>query len=159
MEAGGAAAEGAGVPDAAALQAVLQRELGLQAFRTGQLEAVQATLAGRDSLLILPTGGGKSLSYQLPPVVKGNCFTVVVSPLLALAADQVSKCLDAGIEAAAWNSTTSEAQRRSTFSEICSGEPDLRLLYTTPEALLKPGLRDALKARASTVPAAAWVPE
>lgn len=218
--------------DENALHSALAR-IGHGAFRPGQLEAVQATLAGRDSLLILPTGGGKSvrrqrrragaarsvlsscrlaargkepqqpaqntpsnnhpqLTYQLPPVARGGCITVVVSPLLALASDQVrcmhthacgrcwcgrcccrmqqlrrihhactrmqlahppcintqvEKCLEAGVEAAKWNSSTSDAQRRNVISELASDAPDLRLLYTTPESLLKPGLRDALKVR------------
>jgi superfamily II DNA helicase RecQ len=58
-------------------------------FRPFQLEAIQATLSGRDSLLILPTGGGKSMTFQLPALAKSNCFTVVVGPLMALAKDQV----------------------------------------------------------------------
>jgi len=58
---------------------------------------------------------------------------------------QVEKCLEAGLEAAAWNSATSEQQRTNIMSEIVSSEPDLQLLYTTPESLLKLGLRDALK--------------
>lgn len=176
--------------DAAALRAALARCGGHAAFRPGQLDAIQATLGGRDSLLILPTGGGKSLTYILPPVARGGCFSVVVSPLLALAADQarprarrmrpacgaharrmrahaaplrhtpslpplrcrppaaqVEKCLDAGVDAARWNSSTSDDQKRRVVSELASGDPELRLLFTTPEALLKPQLREALKAR------------
>lgn len=61
-----------------------------EAFRPFQLEAIQATLSGRDSLLILPTGGGKSMTFQVPALAKSNCFTVVVGPLMALAKDQVT---------------------------------------------------------------------
>ena len=63
----------------------------------------------------------------------------------ARACGQVEHCLDAGIEAALWNSSTSEAQKATVIKELASSCPDLRLLYTTPESLLKPQLRDALK--------------
>jgi superfamily II DNA helicase RecQ len=75
----------------------LKYHFGHELFRPFQLDAVQATLSGRDSLLILPTGGGKSLTFQLPALAKGNCFTVVVGPLMALAKDQVTGLDTAGV--------------------------------------------------------------
>lgn len=77
--------------DTAHLEAVLRHHFGLSSFRPLQLDAIQATLSKRDSLLVLPTGGGKSLSFMLPPLACGNCFTVVISPLIALARDQVRR--------------------------------------------------------------------
>lgn len=72
------------------LHDTLRSTFGYTAFRPLQLEAIEATLAGRDCLLVLPTGGGKSLVYQLPVVAKGNAITIVISPLIALARDQVN---------------------------------------------------------------------
>src|SRR5271155_6094826 len=71
---------------------------GLEAFRPGQREAVQAALEGRDSLVVMPTGGGKSLCYQLPALA-GDGLVVVVSPLIALMADQLRRLCDAGVNA------------------------------------------------------------
>ncbi|KAK9823328.1 hypothetical protein WJX72_001962 [[Myrmecia] bisecta] len=112
-----------------------------------QLEAIQATLAKRDSLLLLPTGGGKSVTFQLPPLSQEFAFTVVVSPLLALAKDQVQGCLERDIEAELWNSQVADSKRRLILSQLHSDQPSLKLLYMTPEALTRtPELRDALSA-------------
>lgn len=78
-----------GVPDGAALLRTLREHFAMSGFRPGQLEAIQATLAGQDALVILPTGGGKSVAFQLPCHTRAHGFTVVVCPLLALAKDQV----------------------------------------------------------------------
>lgn len=83
-------------PSPEALLTALQTHFGHDSFRPHQCDAVTATLSGRDSLLVLPTGGGKSLAFQLPPLASGrNCFSVVVGPLMALAKDQV-RLSDAG---------------------------------------------------------------
>lgn len=71
---------------------VLEHNFGHKLFRPSQLQAIQATLSGLDSLLVLPTGGGKSITFQLPALALDNCFTVVISPLIALARDQVQHC-------------------------------------------------------------------
>lgn len=81
------------------LEKILAYQFGYKGFREGQLAAVQATLAGQDSLVVLPTGGGKSLCFQLPPLAKDAGFTVVISPLIALARDQVNRCQDSDIDA------------------------------------------------------------
>ncbi len=73
-------------------------------------------------------------------------MTVVISPLIALAKDQVNSCLDRGIEAELFNSEVTFAKKQSILSEMCSSEPTLKLLYTTPEALQKPDLKSALQA-------------
>lgn len=84
------------VSDEASLRA-LRKVFGLPSFRSGQLEAVAATLAGQDSLIILPTGGGKSVCFQLPCHLRPHGFTVVVCPLIALAKDQVSYASGCGV--------------------------------------------------------------
>ena len=89
-------------------------------------------------------GGGKSLAFQLPCLTQEHGFTVVVSPLIALAKDQVNACLDRGIEAELFNSEVAASKRQSILSELCSSEPTLKLVYATPEALQKPDLREAL---------------
>src|ERR1700727_642685 len=80
----------------------LLERFGLQAFRPGQREAVAAALEGRDSLVVMPTGGGKSLCYQLPALIDGDPtrpLVVVVSPLIALMSDQWRRLREAGVEA------------------------------------------------------------
>lgn len=94
--------------------------------------------------LSVRTGGGKSLAFQLPCLTQDHGFTVVVSPLIALAKDQVNACLDRGIEAELFNSEVASSKRQSILSELCSSEPTLKLIYATPEALQKPDLREAL---------------
>lgn len=89
-------------------------------------------------------GGGKSLAFQLPCLTQEHGFTVVVSPLIALAKDQVNACLERGIEAELFNSEVAASKRQSILSELCSLEPTLKLVYVTPEALQKPDLREAL---------------
>lgn len=88
--------------------------------------------------------GGKSLAFQLPCLTQEHGFTVVVSPLIALAKDQVNACLDRGIEAELFNSEIAASSRQSILSELCSAETTLKLVYVTPEALQKPDLREAL---------------
>src|SRR5450755_3341259 len=82
----------------------LLHRFGLDAFRPGQREAVQAALSGRDSLVVMPTGGGKSLCYQLPALAgdmdPGRPLVVVVSPLIALMSDQLRRLEQAGVRAA-----------------------------------------------------------
>ena len=93
-------------------------------------------------------GGGKSLAFQLPCLLREHGLTVVISPLIALAKDQVNACLDRGIEAELFNSEVSFSKRQQILSEISGSEPTLKLLYSTPEALQKPDLKAALQAAA-----------
>ncbi|KAG2434182.1 hypothetical protein HXX76_007908 [Chlamydomonas incerta] len=134
-----------GVPDEAALLRTLREHFGMSGFRPGQLEAIQATLAGEDALVILPTGGGKSVAFQLPCHTRAHGFTVVVCPLLALAKDQVDKCDERGIYAERWNCEVPEPRKASIAKDMVCDEPSLRLLYTTPESLQTPKLLDSLK--------------
>src|SRR5919204_4039372 len=92
------------------LKAAIQRHWGFGALRPLQERAMRAVLDGRDSLVVLPTGGGKSLCYQAPAVLRGGT-TVVVSPLIALMKDQVDSLRACGIAAAQLDSSLSDAER------------------------------------------------
>ncbi|GMH36156.1 hypothetical protein BSKO_04024 [Bryopsis sp. KO-2023] len=127
------------------LKRALQSFFGFENFRPFQKEAIEGTLSKKDVLLVLPTGGGKSLTFQLPVLTLPNKFTVVICPLIALSKDQVNACLERDIDAELWNSEASEIQKKRIESEICSEEPSLKLLYTTPESLWTPRLQKALQ--------------
>jgi hypothetical protein len=107
----------------------------------------------KDLLAILPTGAGKSLCFQMPALARDAGFTVVISPLLALARDQVSHCQEHDIDAELFNSEVPEEKRRSIIADIQSDSPGLKLLYTTPESLRNPAMREALQVRARGEPA------
>lgn len=136
------------MPSAVELQSILTYRFNIQSFRPCQKEAIDAILGGQDVLVILPTGAGKSLIFQLPPFTRTHMFSVVVCPLIALVKDQVSKCAEKDIEAETWNCEVSESQRASIIKELQSDEPSLRLLYVTPESLRNPALNEALKSAA-----------
>jgi RecQ family ATP-dependent DNA helicase len=129
----------------AGLVRLLREHHGHAAFRPLQLEAMQATLRGEDVVLSLPTGGGKSAVFQLPSVLQSK-ITVVVTPLLSLAQDQVRSCDALDIEAACWSSETPEPRKEMVLRELLADEDacTLRLLYTTPESLQSPRLLEAL---------------
>jgi ATP-dependent DNA helicase RecQ len=120
---------------------VLQRHWGYGSFRPLQREAIEAALGGRDALVVLPTGGGKSLCYQVPAAC-GLGLAMVVSPLIALMDDQVAAAREAGLRAAALHSNLDEAQRRRAFAEAVNGRLDL--LYVSPERLVQGDLVDLL---------------
>lgn len=115
--------------------AVIRKHWGFDTLRPLQAEAIAATLAGRDSLTVMPTGGGKSLCYQVPPLVTGR-LTLVVSPLIALMQDQVSGMRLAGVPAAAAHSNLTEKEKSELRDLARSGE--LRLLLIAPERLMLP---------------------
>ncbi len=112
---------------------ILAHVWGFDNFRPLQEEAVNDVIAGRDSVVVLPTGGGKSLCYQVPALVRDG-MAVVVSPLISLMKDQVDALKSNGVAAALVNSTQSDEQKRETAARIRSGE--IRLLYLAPERLL-----------------------
>jgi ATP-dependent DNA helicase RecQ len=114
------------------LEAVLERHFGWPAFRPGQRAVVEALLEGRDCLAVLPTGGGKSLCYQLPALVRQG-LVVVVSPLVALMQDQVRQLQRHGIAAACLHGGLDAASRRDVQQRL--GDNRLRLLYLAPERL------------------------
>ena len=110
--------------------ALLRRFYGYDSFRPGQAEIISAVASGRDAVALMPTGGGKSLCYQLPALLSdGVC--VVVSPLIALMDDQVSALLANGIPAAAVHSNRPEAEVREALEQARLGR--VKLLYTSPE--------------------------
>jgi ATP-dependent DNA helicase RecQ len=110
----------------------LRRVWGYASLRPLQEQAIAAVLEGRDSLVVMPTGGGKSLCYQLPPLVS-NELTVVISPLIALMKDQVDSLRTLGIEARQINSTSSAEERREVAAMARRGL--LRLLFVSPERM------------------------
>src|SRR2546421_5043565 len=128
------------------LDGALRDHFGFPAFRPGQREACMAALAGRDVLVVMPTGSGKSLCYQLPALVRDD-LTVVVSPLVSLMQDQVEAlAARAPGSAALVNAQQDPAANRAAVERATAGE--LRLLYVAPERFASPGFADALaKAR------------
>ncbi|GAB82616.1 ATP-dependent DNA helicase RecQ [Shimwellia blattae DSM 4481 = NBRC 105725] len=120
---------------------VLQETFGYQQFRPGQEAIIDAILGGQDSLVVMPTGGGKSLCYQIPALILDG-LTVVVSPLISLMKDQVDQLLANGVPAACLNSTQSREQQLAVMNGCRHGE--IRLLYVAPERLMMDSLIDQL---------------
>ena len=121
-------------PLMAKARAALASVYGFSAFRPGQESILEATLGGEDVLAVMPTGSGKSLCFQLPPIVRDD-LALVVSPLIALMRDQVAQLRELGVEAASLNSSSDDDERR----RVARGLRDrtLRLLYIAPERLLR----------------------
>jgi ATP-dependent DNA helicase RecQ len=120
-------------------QQVLHEVFGYAAFRGQQAAVVEHATAGGDALVLMPTGGGKSLCYQVPAIVRhraGHGVTVVVSPLIALMHDQVGALHEAGVHAAFLNSTLDADEARRVERELMAGR--LVLLYAAPERVLTP---------------------
>lgn len=111
---------------------ILKSVFGYDKFRPGQKEIIQNILEGRDTLAVMPTGGGKSLCYQIPALIFDG-ITVVVSPLISLMQDQVGALLENGVSAAFLNSTLNLDEYKKTVRAIKSGET--KLLYVSPEGL------------------------
>jgi len=124
-------------------RAKLRETFGYPDFRPPQIRAVQAVLAGRDTLIVLPTGGGKSLCFQVPALVRDG-LTVVVSPLISLMKDQVDTLERKGVPAAFINSTLSSADVANRMARAQSGE--LKLLYLAPERMEAGKTLDRLQA-------------
>ncbi|WPC74204.1 ATP-dependent DNA helicase RecQ [Vibrio porteresiae] len=114
-------------------ESVLRDVFGYQTFRIGQKEVIDAAVAGQDSLVIMPTGGGKSLCYQIPALVRGG-LTLVISPLISLMKDQVDQLKANGVAAECVNSTMSREALISVYNRIHTGH--LKLLYVSPERVL-----------------------
>jgi ATP-dependent DNA helicase RecQ len=117
------------------IYSTLNSVFGLTAFRGAQEEIIHHVIDGGSCLVLMPTGGGKSLCYQLPSLLREGCG-VVVSPLIALMRDQVAALEEAGVNAAALNSTLSFDQASEVERRLIAG--DLDLLYVAPERLLTP---------------------
>ena len=118
-----------------ALSAALKRHFGFDSFRPGQEEIVGDVLAGRDLLAIMPTGGGKSLCFQLPAIMRQG-VSIVVSPLIALMQDQIRLLQNNGIGATALNSSVDAGENAQRIAALLRGE--FRLVYLAPERLLSP---------------------
>src|SRR5690606_12405844 len=110
----------------------LRRVLGYDAFRDGQQDIIEHVVAGGDALVLMPTGGGKSLCYQIPALVRKGTG-VVISPLIALMQDQVDAMRALGVRAGFLNSTQDLDERQLVEAEFVAGELDL--LYLAPERL------------------------
>ncbi|MEO8217713.1 MAG: DNA helicase RecQ [Acidobacteriota bacterium] len=121
---------------------VLRRFWGYDSLRPLQARAIAAVLGRRDSVVVMPTGGGKSLCYQLPPLLTLE-LTVVVSPLISLMKDQVDSLRELGVEARQLNSTTSPDEKREIAALARSGA--LRLLFVSPERLASERLQQFLR--------------
>ena len=115
------------------MQAILKKYFGFDEFRPLQKEIIENVLAGGDSFVLMPTGGGKSLCYQLP-ALKFSGITLVISPLIALMKDQVDGLVETGISATYLNSSLSTAETDIRIEEIISGLH--KLIYVAPERLL-----------------------
>ncbi len=129
-----AIAAGAALLASEPVREVLHGVFGHRALRAGQGEAVAALLTGRDGAVLLPTGGGKSLCYQVPAVVafrQGRGTTIVISPLIALMNDQVGALVGRGVAAAALHSHQDDDEQRGIVASFLAGE--LALLYVSPE--------------------------
>ena len=113
--------------------AVLKKFYGYESFHPMQYEVIEHVMGGNDCVVLMPTGGGKSLCYQIPALLKPGC-AIVVSPLLALMKDQVDSLIANGVPAAAINSQQSEAQNREIMENVF--KQNIKLLYVSPERLI-----------------------
>src|SRR6185436_11902840 len=125
-----------------ALRDMLQRYWGYTEFRPLQREAMTAVLDGRDSVVVLPSGGGKSLCFQAPALIRPG-LALVVSPLISLMKDQVDTLVGNGVPAALLNSSQSSDQRTSVLAGL--RENRYRLLYVSPERLAGEGGDDFVR--------------
>ena len=114
--------------------ALLRSCYGYDSFRGQQWDIIDHTLDGGDSIVLMPTGGGKSICYQIPGLMSDNGFVIVISPLLALMNDQIDALQQNGVPARALNSEKSESENRQTMELLMQGK--VKLLYISPEKLL-----------------------
>src|SRR5437868_7487724 len=122
--------------DTSQLRDALKKYFGFASFRPLQEEIIRDTLAGKDVFAVLPTGGGKSLCFQLPALVRPG-LTLVVSPLIALMKDQVDAMQSSGVAATFLNSSLATSESRERLRGLHMGE--FRLLYVAPERLMLSG--------------------
>lgn len=117
-------------------QEILKHQFGYDSFRMNQQAAIETVLQRKDCVVLMPTGGGKSLCYQIPALLFDG-LTVVISPLIALMKDQVDALKNNGVEAAFLNSTQTSREQTEVFQTVRSGK--LKLLYVAPERLMQSG--------------------
>jgi ATP-dependent DNA helicase RecQ len=123
-------------------RAALEQYFGFNSFREGQADVIQAVLDGRDAIVVMPTGGGKSLCYQLPAIL-GRTTTLVISPLIALMKDQVDSLEAREIPATFINSSIPQAEVSARLREVARGS--YRLVYIAPERFRSPRFVDSLR--------------
>lgn len=131
-------------PSMDSIDDTLRRVFGLHEFRPWQREIIDNLIAGEDAFVLMPTGGGKSLCYQLPALHRTG-LAIVISPLISLMKDQVDGLRENGVRAAMFNSTLGEKEARDVLSRLHGGELDL--LYVAPERMMMPSFIDSLKTR------------
>ncbi len=119
------------------------QQFGLTSFRPGQREVISQIVAGHDCLCVMPTGGGKSLCFQLPTLIRPG-LTIVVSPLIALMKDQVDTLARRGIAASLINSSLTNSEQNERLAEMAAGK--YSMVYVAPERLRNPRFLDAIKA-------------
>lgn len=117
-------------------QEILKHQFGYDSFRMNQAAAIECVLNKKDCVVLMPTGGGKSLCYQIPALMSDG-LTLVVSPLIALMKDQVDSLVSNGVKAAFLNSSQSSREQTEVFQKVKSGE--IKILYVAPERLLQSG--------------------
>jgi ATP-dependent DNA helicase RecQ len=129
-------------PSMDSIDVTLRRVFGLHEFRPWQREIIERLIGGGDAFVLMPTGGGKSLCYQLPALHRPG-LAIVISPLISLMKDQVDALLGNGVRAAMYNSTLGESEARSVLRCLHDGELDL--LYVAPERMMKPAFIHSLQ--------------
>ncbi|KAF7662381.1 hypothetical protein LDENG_00238090 [Lucifuga dentata] len=123
---------GSGFPHSSEMMKIFHKRFGLHQFRFNQLEAINAALLGEDAFVLMPTGGGKSLCYQLPACVSPG-VTVVVSPLKSLIIDQVQKLTTLDIPATNLSGDKTDSEAGRIYMQLSRKDPIIKLLYVTPE--------------------------
>ena len=117
-------------------QEILKHQFGYDSFRMNQQAAIESVLNKKDCVVLMPTGGGKSLCFQIPALMADG-LTLVVSPLIALMKDQVDALKNNGVAAEFLNSSQTSREQTEVFQKIKSGE--IKILYVAPERLLQSG--------------------
>ncbi|XP_027017477.1 Bloom syndrome protein homolog isoform X3 [Tachysurus fulvidraco] len=125
-------------PHSPEMMKIFHKKFGLHQFRFNQLEAINATLLGEDTFVLMPTGGGKSLCYQLPACVSTG-VTVVISPLRSLIVDQIQKLTTLDVPATSLSGGKSDYEAGQIYMQLSKSDPVIKLLYATPEKVCASG--------------------